>query len=250
MTRVRSPNYPQLSLSEAVARVAQVFAKEHKHATPKEVVMKHLGYSGVNGASLGSLSALGKYGLLERDGEHYRVSDLAIMILHPESSDEKARGLREALMGPALFKEIFDAYGGVLPSDENLKAYLIRRGFAQSAVGNVIQVLRDSVELVGPPASTYTAPTTSKSAEQGMQGSAMGGAPQASAPAQVHNMPSQKEFRVSLTDEGLQITAHVPDRRGIDRLVAILQANRVLLPEVEDTGRPQEHKGSETGGSG
>jgi hypothetical protein len=31
MARVRSPNYPQLSLPDAIDRAARVFAKEHRY---------------------------------------------------------------------------------------------------------------------------------------------------------------------------------------------------------------------------
>src|SRR6185312_12335088 len=129
MTRVRSPNYPSISLGEAMVRVAQIFGEEHRHPTPREVVAKHMGYSGVNGASLSAISALLKYGLLEQEGDTYKVTDLAIALTHPQTPAEKAAAVQTAASKPALFAELLNQFKGRLPSDENLRAYLIRRGF-------------------------------------------------------------------------------------------------------------------------
>jgi hypothetical protein len=38
-------------------------------------------------------------------------------------------------------------------------------------------------------------------------------------------------MRVSLTDHGLEVIANIVDQKGIDRLIAVLTANRDLLPE-------------------
>ena len=85
MARVRSPNYPQFGLDEAIKRIGPVFEKERQHPMPKEVLAKHLGYGGVNGASLGAISAMLKYGLVDQEGESYRVTDRALAILHPHN---------------------------------------------------------------------------------------------------------------------------------------------------------------------
>ena len=108
MARVRSPNYPALSLADAVERVGRVFQKEHRHPSPKEVVMKGMGYGGVNGASLGALSAAVKYGLLDKQGDQYRVSDRMLTILHPHTSQEKAEALEAAATAPPLFADMMN----------------------------------------------------------------------------------------------------------------------------------------------
>lgn len=224
MVRVRSPNYPQLSLSEAIARVEKVLAAESMHPAPKEVIIKHLGYSSVNGASLGVLSALMKYGLLERHGPDYRVSDLALLILHPTSPEEKAAAIRKAATEPSLFSEMMENFKGVLPSDDNLRAYLIRRGFAQSAVSGVINALRDTMELVASEPKQYTAepPVTAK------QKPRMYAEHTANPPA-----PSQEIVRkllVQFDGDGLQVTAGLVDQADVERLIEILSANKTLLP--------------------
>lgn len=242
MARVRSPNYPAISLPDAIKRVAQVFAKEHQHLAPKDVVVKGMGYGGVNGASLGALSAALKYGLLERQGEDYRVTDLAVSILHPQSPQEKADAIRAAAMGPTLFSELLEYFKGQLPSDDNLRAYLVRRGFGQSALGGFIQSFRETLDLVTAESGMYTEPK-------------MNGQPPPAPPQAGHNprsttpmptptfygsgapippsappLPQQGAFRVSLTDDRLEVSGNLLDVETVERLIKVLEANKALLP--------------------
>src|SRR5437879_5540185 len=106
MARVRSPNYPAISLPDAVQRIGQVFVKERQHLAPREVIVKGMGYGGVHGASLSAFSAALKYGLVEREGKDFRVSQCAVAILHPHTPIEKADAIREASLAPPLFAEL------------------------------------------------------------------------------------------------------------------------------------------------
>lgn len=232
MARIRSPNYPQISLPDAISRVAMIFSKEHQHPAPKEVVVKDMGYNGIHGNSLGALSALSKYGLLERSGQDYRVSERAIAIIHPMDDNSKAAALREAAQAPALFAEIFEYFKGQLPSDENLRAYLIRKGFAESALTPVIDSLRETMKFVAesPMHVTGAGALQPQPATLAMTGHApaVRVSPPPAGPL-VHEF--QPKLRVSITDHGLEIIANVADQKGIDRLIAALKANRDLLPE-------------------
>src|SRR5258708_7551011 len=127
MARIRSPNYPAISLPDALKRIGQVFARERLHKAPREVVVKGMGYGGINGASLTALSAALKYGLLVKEGEDYRVSDRAVAILHPHTPQEKSEALKQAAFSPKLFAELAEHFKGDVPSDDNLRAYLVRR---------------------------------------------------------------------------------------------------------------------------
>jgi hypothetical protein len=235
MARIRSPNYPQMGLSDAISRTAQVFQKERQHPAPKDVVVRHLGYSSLNGASLGALSALLKYGLLDREGENYRVSDRAIAILAPHNPQEKIESVQAAAKSPALFAEILDSFKGVLPSDENLRAYLIRRGFAESAIGPVISTLRDTVQFVADTGGTaHTANIVQPQVQKTMTGQAAAqpvtGNPGHFPIGEALVGPRPTGLRVSLTENGLEVSAGIVDQTGIDRLIFILEANKLLLP--------------------
>jgi hypothetical protein len=147
--RIRSPNYPALSLPEAINKIAGVYRELHNHAAPREVVAKAMGYSGLSGASATAVSALHKYGLLDKAGaDEIKVSDRAMRIMHPHSPEEKAAAIREAASEPALFAELAERFPGKIPNEDLLRNYLVRKGFAQAALGAVISAYRETSEMV------------------------------------------------------------------------------------------------------
>lgn len=159
MARTRSPNYPTISLPDAIDRVRKVYQKEHLHKADPEVVCKAMGYTGVNGASLGVLSALKKYLLLEEVGKELKVSALALSILvDPPNSTERQGAIRSAAAAPALFATLFDEFGDSPPSDENLRAFLLKRNFAQTAVDTPIRTYRETLSFVSQYAGVYNKP--------------------------------------------------------------------------------------------
>lgn len=153
--RVRSPNYPAVGLQEAVNRVGALYKVQHTHLAPREVVAKGLGYSSLNGASATAISALLKYGLIDREGEDLKVSERAMKILHPHSPQEKAAAIRDAAAAPALFAELLEKFPGQMPNDDLLRNYLVRRGFAESALSAVISAYRETSEMANREAGAY-----------------------------------------------------------------------------------------------
>ena len=151
MANVRSPNYPAISLPEAIRRATMVFKQEQRHAADKEVIAKAIGYGGLNGGSNVVISALTKYGLLELGGkgEQLKLSGNALDILiHDTGEHDRMRAVQEAAFTPSLFSELYDAYGRDIPSDHNLRAFLLKRGFNQKTVDSVIRSYRDTIEFV------------------------------------------------------------------------------------------------------
>lgn len=231
MARIRSPNYPGISLPEAIQRVKEIHGEEQHLAADKGVIAKHLGYGGLNGASLKVISALGKYGLLEEvQGDKLRVSKLALAILFPENENRKADAIREAASKPALFGELLDQWEGEIPSDANLQSYLIRRNFAQSAIDKVIKSFRETMDLITPQNEAYdSSPPYVRDitgVEKLMEQSGLMPPPGSQKP------PPPSGMRVSIVDDCLEVNARLTDTKSIDRLIQILNANKILLEPV------------------
>ena len=149
-TRTRSPNYPTVTLEEAIKRVKTVYDKEHTHKTAPEVVAKAMGYAGLNGASRSMTSALKKYGLLQVDGNGLKVTEDAMAILELSADDPRSRNARrKAAFKPALFSEFQKTYGDQLPSDESLRFTLLNTGFNKRTAGEVIQIYKSTAAFVG-----------------------------------------------------------------------------------------------------
>jgi hypothetical protein len=159
MARVRSPNYPALSLPEAIKSATAIQAAEQHLAAPKEVVAKHLGYASLHGHAGRAISAIENYGLLEEvNGDKVKVSQLAMSILFPASPEEKQSAIKEAAFKHPLFMAIQEEWQGSRPSDENLRVYLIRRKFAADALDRVIEVYKATMDLVTLDSGVYAAP--------------------------------------------------------------------------------------------
>lgn len=149
MARIRSPNYPQISLPGAIERARSIYKAERQNRVDRDVALRLMGFGGYNGASAAILSAVQKYGLLERlgDGE-VRVSDLAVRILVPHDDVEKLQAIHEAASNPPLFKELAERWPETHPSDHSLRTYLTRRGFADSALEGVMRAYAETLSLV------------------------------------------------------------------------------------------------------
>jgi hypothetical protein len=243
MARVRSPNYPALSLPEAISSVDKVFARENRHLTPKEVVVKAMGYGGVNGASLGSLSALLKYGLLDRLGENYRVADRAMAILHPATPQEKAQAVTRAAQEPGLFAEMLKDFPGSIPSDDNLRSYLVRRGFSPTALPGVIKAFRETMDLVARETGAYDSgavdePETDMNASANLARSSEP-LPQPKTPAPVE-APGADPYRVSFTPSGgLEGSFRLNNADDLDALVQALSGLKFFFKKASEIRKPE-----------
>ena len=163
MVKVRSPSYPSISLKEALEKAEAVYRNDYQNAVPRSVAASHMGYASLNGKSLGVLSALLKFGLLEGRGDNTRVSDMALQIIaHPRGSAERAAAVREAASRPELFAELDARYPGGAGSDAAIRSYLLTQKFIPPAADSALRSYRETKALVddeckeygdGPPAT-------------------------------------------------------------------------------------------------
>jgi hypothetical protein len=236
MARVRSPNYPALSLPEAITSVAKIQAAEQHSAAPKEVAAKHLGYTTYHGLAGRVISAIEKYGLLEEvNGDKVRVSPSAMSILFPASATEKQSAINEAAFKPALFAAIKEEWQGSRPSDENLRVYLVRKKFGSDALDRVIEVYKATMDLVTQESGVYPASEGGQSAKaqerppmQASAGASVGAGRNSPPPPPPSH--SQAPMRVSFNGDILEVSAVLADAAAVDRLVRALEANKALLP--------------------
>jgi hypothetical protein len=239
LKRVRSPNYPAMSLVEAIQQIQKLSGKIGQHPAPRGAVATSMGYSGLHGASATAISALSKYGLLERVGEDYKLSERAMRIIAPHNRGEKLQALEEAAHEPALFAELMDHFKGEIPGDELLRSYLIRKGFAQAAVPSVITAYRETWELVTRENQEYfgqpragVAPTTKPNDDLGKVVDSMFAESPAAPPQGVKPMESE---RVVFTHEiepshGVRVMASgTVDNDLLDALEAFITLQKKKL---------------------
>lgn len=147
-TKTRSPNYPPIGLREAIERITTIYGSQQRYEGTRDVIVKLLGYKGLNGASATIVSALSKYGLLEGSGENLRVSELGQdLVLHRSGDPEYTAALKTAAFSPSFFRELHDQYPHGLPSDHAVRANLIKRGFNPKAVDSATRSYRETMEF-------------------------------------------------------------------------------------------------------
>jgi hypothetical protein len=245
MARIRSPNYPAFSLPEAIAAVTKIQAAEQHLTAPKEVIAKHLGYASFHGLAGRIVSAIEKYGLLEEvNGDKVKVSPLAMSILFPATPEEKQKAINEAAFRPPLFTAIREEWQGSRPSDENLRVYLVRRKFSSDALDRVIEVYKETMDLVTRESAVYDAPDADMSVkrqEPSMEPqthqlrakSLTTGAP-------VLGSPRAGTTSVKIEDDRIEVSAVLLFQESIEDLITKLQAIKALRPRVTDEKKNDE----------
>lgn len=151
-TTGRSPSYPAISLPVAIERARSLYSKEKQFATPLDAVVKHWGYTTLNGPAGLAVAALKKYGLVTEEGSkserRVQVSDLAVRILEHPIAASREEAIREAALKPVIHQEMWQTYGDDLPSDSNLIWTLSReRGFTESGAREFMREYRDTLEF-------------------------------------------------------------------------------------------------------
>lgn len=243
MVKARSPQYPVIGLSEAIDKIGMVYKMDVQNKIPKAVVAKHAGYNSLNGKSLGVLSALTKYGLLEGRGDETYVSDLALQIIaHPEGSPERTAAIQEAATRPRLFSEINEKFKDGRVSTEALRAYLLTQKFLPSAVETVIPSYYDTLLLVRGEIGEYN----SSEEEDGGKGG-KGDSDQKPPPPPARKGHKLMEGERVLSDGILSKTATyrviVEGSIGvkeIERLIAKLEMDKEILADDTDEGEEED----------
>lgn len=201
MSRTRSPNYPAIDLAVAIEAVAPVYQKEKRNKMPREVLANHLGYTGLNGRSLGLIGALRAYGLIEGTGDEVRVGEDAIILLNaPDDSLDRREALERCALRPPLFRQLQAQYE-TPPSEGTLRYALVKMGFTPEAAGKATETYLKSISFVGPIQSSCESSAQSQELAAVAQ-------PQFSAPADPHRSllpaPSIRTYGEELTIPGIR----------------------------------------------
>jgi hypothetical protein len=196
------------------------------------------------------LSALTKYGLIEVAGEgEARLSELAMRILYPDPPEDRAAAMEEAGFKPTIFSELREKWPSHPPSDDALRSHLIRRGFSEAALEQVIQFYREIIDIAKPRPIAQTLPVQSEQKEERMSPAAQTAiaAPPQAPPASVTAPPlAARPFTLAFDGDVLSGSIAIRSVRDIDRLMKVLQAQKgafeamVEDPEEELQTMPDE----------
>lgn len=158
MAKARSPRYPVIGLKEAIDKARLVYNQDYQNKIPKKVVAEHMGYGSLNGKSLGVISAVSKYGLLEGRANEMSVSDRALaIIVHEPGTPERIEAIVEAASEPDLFEELDHKFPAGKASDSAIRSYLLSQlKFLPNAADIAIRAYRETEELVSSETRGYS----------------------------------------------------------------------------------------------
>jgi len=158
--RDRSPNFPSLSLPEALKKAEVIHTADGRVASSPGVVLKHLGYGEKLSGSAGRvIAALRQYGLLEDVGDDkYRVTEATVQILQlPHDSTVRKAAVQACARKPAMFRDVLTHFPERLPSDAALGDYLItEKKFVIASVPSFIRALKGTIQFAKLYDAAYT----------------------------------------------------------------------------------------------
>lgn len=244
----RSPAYPAINLETAIQRARQLYEKERRHPTPVGTIVAHWGYTSLNGAALGAIAALKKYGLLDEEGasedRKASLSRLADDILMNPDGAKRTDAIREAALRPAIYREMWDRYHLDLPSDQNLLWELTRdRGFTERGAAEFIRSykatiafarLEDSNHTSEPETIPDTPPQRVDAARDGGDGGNLSERP---SPERHVTADTTKSYTIPLVDNGaIMVEGQFPvTERDWNQFMAVLAAMKPGLVSMSPT---------------
>jgi hypothetical protein len=147
----RGPGYPGISVGQATNLARKIFQKNRTNPIDREAAAKDMGFAGLTGSSTKALADLSHYGLLDKAGKGaIRVSQRAVDILYPDPAHpaSKAVALRAAAFSPSLFASLRTQFHDGVPSENSLRAYLVRQKYGSAAVEAIVTSYTDTCRLV------------------------------------------------------------------------------------------------------
>jgi hypothetical protein len=152
----RSPAYPFVNLETAIKRAREFYKEEIRNSANLKVAVKHWGYEAKSSGGIQTAAALIAFGLLsdEGSGERRKVqltqNALRIILDERTESPERDQAIKLAALTPKIHQELWQKFGGRLPSDEQLKHMLVldwEPPFNENTVVGFIKEFRDTINF-------------------------------------------------------------------------------------------------------
>jgi len=150
--RHRSPNYPAVSLREAVERMRNLWQRDGKAGAPPKIAAVHIGFQSAHGQAMSVLAALKKFGLLDEVKDRLVPTQRAVEILNLREDDSRRiQAVKDAALSPPIYRELAEQHRATgLPDDDVLESELTTyKGFNPNAVAGFVKDFRDTLEFAG-----------------------------------------------------------------------------------------------------
>lgn len=162
--KMRSPNYPALSLPQALALAEKLWQAEKRTPVSNEAASVGMGFKGPTGPARVAIGALRQYGLIDKvEAGHLRLSDEAVTAMFGNAT-EKRETLQRMALAPALFQDLAGAHRDA--SENAIRSYLLtKKGFADDGARKAARAFRETIALAQPSQSGYNPPNNDDGGE-------------------------------------------------------------------------------------
>ena len=146
MTKERSPRFPSNSLEESLIHTEGLYSATGRSAVASEVVATSIGYAGLSGTSRTAIASLSGYGLLQREGNSHRITELALRLIRPLNADDKLEAARSAALKPSVFADIAKNHSDC--AEHVLASILLRAGFTDEGAKRAAKVYKENAAFI------------------------------------------------------------------------------------------------------
>lgn len=251
MAKLRSPNYPDIDIQQAIDLIGKLYTANRTFPMDRDVAAKEMGYSGLTGPSAKKIASLIQYGLLDKHAKNeVKVSRVAEAILHPDDQTQKEENLQVSAYMPSLFADLRERFPGGVPSESNLKSYLLKQGFSDRAVGPAIRAYLGTCSYVEKKESYESHGSTSVEMSESPVNQRFTGDSDMESAAEAHPLPQTDRLDQSAAPNlnamnvgvfGGQVRINVLlDSKGLDKLERKIAALRELIADELDEPRADE----------
>ena len=150
VTKQRSPNYPGISLVDAVDATARLYENVKRGEFSLDDAASAWGYGSASGPVRIRIGALRQYGLIEgKKGANPKLARLGLVLcIRQPGSREYQDAIREAALNPPLFKEMQETKADA--ADGALQGYLIlEKNFTEDGASRFVDVYKATMTLSG-----------------------------------------------------------------------------------------------------
>ncbi len=149
--RKRSPEYPSITLQEAIEKAAVLYEQDHGNSAARTVIAQHFRSTTKSSAFMQWVASLQRFGLLEAVGDaknrELQLTKLALDILVLDEDDTKRwEAIRRAALKPAIHSRMWKEWGANSPSDSKIQHYLItQEGFKPPAASDLVKKYKKTI---------------------------------------------------------------------------------------------------------
>jgi hypothetical protein len=255
--RDRSPAFPFIALRRAVERAQSLYENHRREPARLAAVAPSWGYSPKSSGLLQTVAALKQFGLIEDmgsgDDRKIVLTKLGQTIVADQRPGARENALKEAARSSAVIAEYLPKWLPDRPSDAHCISELhLDRGFTEDAAKAFLRVFDETVSYANLDQEAANSPEAISETlgggddeEDDMPPSYSRARPRAMEadvpPMQVTPRgprPLHERLKVALDGKTLAVTATLETEAEVEQMIAILNANKVLLPKKVEVPEP------------